>query len=55
MHRIRDCQEGTGLLCGLAGEAGTGNLITIYIPGILTRSGGRTNERVFRRQRGQGW
>lgn len=39
--RIRDCLTGTDLLCCLAGEAWTGNLITIYIPGILTRSGGK--------------
>ena len=55
MHRIYDCWDGIDLRCGLAGEAWTGYLVTTYISGTLIEFGGKTNERVVRRQREWGW
>ncbi len=54
MHHIRDCQEGTSFLCDLAGEAWTGNLVTIDILGVLIKSSRENHVRVVRRRCGRG-
>ena len=54
LHRIRDCLTGTDLLYGLADEAWTSNLITTYVPGIVTRSGGKRMKEYLGHSVGKG-